>query len=106
VYYDEDGNSRQAIILIHAATGHKRAVRGIVGRCIRSTLGVRRWLDRDCPHFVEYQAASDSNNAYDLPLFRLHVTDDEMERLDRCMRKAVREYGFNSLFDVLEWYHD
>jgi len=106
MYYDEDDNRRQAIILIHAATGNKRAVRGIVGRCIRSTLGVRRWLDRDCPHFVEAQAASDDDNIYGVPVFRLHVTDDEMERLVRCMQKGAREHGFNSLFDALEWYHD
>lgn len=104
MYYDEDDYRREAIIMIHAATGYKRAVRGIVGRCIRSTLGVPQW--GVAPHYVECQAASDADNAYGVPVFRLHVTDDEMERLVRCMRKGVREHGFNSLFDALEWYHD
>jgi len=69
------GERRLAVIMIYARKGEVQEVRGIVGRAIRSSLGVRRWLEDD--HWVAYHRREGDQS----PRYTLYVTDAEMDRL-------------------------
>ncbi len=104
-YMGFDYSRREALILITAGKGDAREVIGIVGRCLRSTLGVRRWGDP--PYDIERQAVRDPYNNYGRPLYRLHIRDGEMSELQLCIDRECREAGWGrGSLGLVDIYHD
>ncbi|MBW2672470.1 MAG: hypothetical protein JRD89_03520 [Deltaproteobacteria bacterium] len=99
---------RTAVIYIAAVTGHVRAARGLVGRAIRRSLGVKQWYTD--PYFVTYRSRADvirdgADAALASPRFTLEITDDERELLEAELIHLAADEGWLSGPPV-DIYHD
>lgn len=86
-----------ACLVVNAAPGEERAARGLMGRAIRATLGVRQW--KQAPHFVAFYARDSYGPGFD-PRFTVEVTDAEFTKLvAAAARLALAEGWDRSPFD-------
>ena len=97
---DNHAVRREACILIAAADGDVRAARGLVGRAIRSALGVARWGDDT--HGVCYLSSARCEGQ--TPRFLLMVSDAEMDALTAEIEAMAIADGWTA--KPVDIYHD
>ena len=99
-----ENERREAVLIIQAFKCDVREARGAVGRSIRRVLKVRKWGAG--VHAVECQPASAWDNAYEAPVFRLQVTDEEFTRLAADIRESFAADWPTYGFLPVDMYHD
>lgn len=98
---------RTAYIYIDAPPCDIQAARGLVGKTLRESLGIRKW--RENPHFVVYRSVQQSikdgvPRESTRPLYNVDLTNDEMQIFGAALvRNAQREGWTGPPVDI---YHD
>ena len=99
-FTDENGR-RIACIINCAAPGFVRAGRGLIGRAIRTALGVKSW--RTGPHCVVYVRSAEVEGGQ--PRFIANVTDDELTAIIAEANRLAKVEGWENGAPI-DCYHD
>ena len=91
---------RSACFLIQATKGNRRAARGLIGRALRTGLGIRKW--HTAPHFVEY--LPESTDVDFTARFCFEATDDEFAAVSKEMCRLAENEGWSGCPG--DGYHD
>lgn len=100
---------REAVILL-AVPGEVRVARGLVSRAIRRVLGAVP--HGTAPRYLHYFSTADlvrdvgASGATVTPRYQVHVSEDELARIERAFAELGEEAGVEAPHELIEVYHD